>query len=299
MKRRLLPLSRWCVSLDSLSLWTSAAANKHRKFIGLNTSEHKVPLSYLSIYLHFLCCKCKYNKVNAKISIYPLAIHSTSSFNNICAVWCPMCVCVHVFQWWIGEKRLAKSGCHANSVSWLHNAMHPGDGLNLTLLNLTLASLFLSLLSLAHICGCKGQQIEPINLVWGFGASKVAKWVSWGIKVATVTHSQAFFFYSLNNRIVISILHYSKYIVECLFKFSLQNPAPLGCIAFQHFRPVLTAITVITTFLKRLSMWINTLYTGLVWWMADWFCWLSILFCMSLATAPADMLNEACQWAAI
>lgn len=46
---------------------------------------------------------------------------------------------------------MAKSGCHANSVGGLHNATDQGDGLNLTLLNLTLASLLLFPLSLTYV----------------------------------------------------------------------------------------------------------------------------------------------------
>lgn len=51
-----------------------------------------------------------------------------------------MCVCVSSSDD-SGKESPPKSGCHANSAGRLHNAVHQGAALNLTLLNVTLACL--------------------------------------------------------------------------------------------------------------------------------------------------------------
>lgn len=127
MKRTLCSILSLFLCLPAL--WTSAAAN-----------QHKV---YWIKYQYF----------------YLLQI-------NTCSSWCvQVCVCVCVCMWYsdeLGEQRLAKSGCHANSVSRLHNRMQQGDGLNLTLLKLTLDTL---LPARSHICGCAVHRIKSINLI--------------------------------------------------------------------------------------------------------------------------------------
>lgn len=133
-----------CSTSVSLSLhlsgrWTSAAADKHRKF------------KYQ--------CFCL------------LQINLCYSQRVQVCVQVRVCLC---YSDELGERRLAKSGCHANSVSWLHNTMQQGDGLNLTLLNLTLDTPSLTHSTFYHICGCTGQRIKPINQFCAFWASSVA-----------------------------------------------------------------------------------------------------------------------------